>query len=151
MSQVRGRGQAADWPMESAAMSVPDSTRVLHAHSLTQSDLFCRSTSTFVFDGNPSGDVPVNVTSSNTIITNYTAEPVNTMAARAAALFRSRPNQWIDGREFAQACGYAGWRTRISDIRRAPFNMEIENRQYREGRYVVSEYRWNADVRGDAR
>ncbi len=63
-----------------------------------------------------------------------------------ADLFRERPLVWIDGRELEIAGRYA-WRTRISDLRRLPFNMTIDNRQRRVGRpdgthYVVSEYRF---------
>jgi hypothetical protein len=41
------------------------------------------------------------------------------MCDRVAALLKSRPGEWIDGREFAAAAGYAGWRTPISECRKA--------------------------------
>jgi len=104
-----------------------------------QPDLF--RCAPFFFDGDPAATAsePVPTETPST-----TSEPTHTMAARAAAIFRSRPGQWIDGRVFADACGYAGWRTRISDCRRAPWFMDIENRQRKDGRYTISEYRWNA-------
>ena len=76
------------------------------------------------------------------------ADP-ETMAGRVAAFFRGRPDEWIDGRELMTVAGSYGWRTRVSDIRRAPYNMRIDNRQRRVGRFVVSEYRYvpaGADV-----
>lgn len=63
-----------------------------------------------------------------------------------AEFFKARPLVWIDGRELEIAGRYA-WRTRVSDLRRAPYFMNIENRQRRIARedgtmYVVSEYRY---------
>jgi len=73
------------------------------------------------------------------------AEPV-TLAGRLAEYFRARPGQWLDGRELARVAGYAAWRTRVSDIRRAPFSLNIENRVFRverDGRSLtVSQYRY---------
>ena len=63
------------------------------------------------------------------------------LCARLAAFLKARPNQWIDGRELATIAGAYGWRTRVSDLRRPPYSLTIENRQRREGQYVVSEYR----------
>jgi hypothetical protein len=65
----------------------------------------------------------------------------NTRCARLAAFLRSRPGVWLDGRELATVGGAYGWRTRISDLRRPPYNMNIENRLRRERGFVVSEYR----------
>jgi hypothetical protein len=64
-----------------------------------------------------------------------------------AAFLRTRPNQWIDGRTLANVGGIYGWRTRLSDVRRPPFAMRIENRQRRverpDGRRLtISEYRY---------
>ena len=71
------------------------------------------------------------------------------MAHRAYRFFLSRPRQWVDGRELAAVCGGYAWRTRISDIRFPPFNMTIENRQRKEGRFTISEYRWLAPEPGE--
>jgi hypothetical protein len=54
---------------------------------------------------------------------------------------------WIDGRELGQVAGSYAWRTRVSELRRPPFVMTIENRQRRVHRadsshVVVSEYRF---------
>jgi hypothetical protein len=68
------------------------------------------------------------------------------LTAQLAHFFQRRPNTWIDGRTLATIAGAYAWRTRISDLRRAPFSMVIENRQ----RHVdvggtpitISEYRF---------
>lgn len=44
-----------------------------------------------------------------------------------AEFFHARPNVWIDGRSLEFAGRYA-WRTRVSNLRAAPFSMTIENR-----------------------
>ncbi len=68
------------------------------------------------------------------------------LAARLAAFFLAHPNEWLDGRELAEVAGLYGWRTRVSDVRRRPYNLNVENRQRRLRRsdgtpYTVSEYR----------
>lgn len=67
-------------------------------------------------------------------------------AAQLAALFKAQPNAWIDGMELARIGGQYAWRTRVSDLRRAPWHMDIENRERKvevEGRrFTVSEYRY---------
>jgi hypothetical protein len=67
-------------------------------------------------------------------------------AERLANYFRRSPGQWIDGRVLATVAGYYGWRSRISDVRRPPYNLQIENRmrtvrQPDGSVFVVSEYR----------
>lgn len=52
-------------------------------------------------------------------------------AESLAAFFRERPGQWIDGRMLEHVAGRYAWRSRVSDIRRAPFKMRIDNRQRR--------------------
>jgi hypothetical protein len=47
---------------------------------------------------------------------------------RVATYFQQHPDEWIDGRTLAQIGGYAAWRTRLSELRRAPYLMTIENR-----------------------
>ena len=64
----------------------------------------------------------------------------NSLTGRLASFFREHPNCWIDGREIALIAGAYGWRSRVSDLRRAPFWLQIENRQRRERGFVVSEY-----------
>jgi hypothetical protein len=70
----------------------------------------------------------------------------DTRAHRLAMFFHERPNRWIDGRMLAPIAGSYAWRTRISDLRRAPFYMVIENRlrsiDTDEGHVTVSEYRY---------
>jgi hypothetical protein len=60
---------------------------------------------------------------------------------RLAAYFKARPDQWIDGRELGTVAGAYAWRSRVSELRRAPYDMAIENRQRRVGGFTVSEYR----------
>ena len=50
------------------------------------------------------------------------------LSEHVAALFRANPNRWIDGQQIARVGGYAAYRTRISDLRRPPYAMTIENR-----------------------
>ena len=62
-----------------------------------------------------------------------------------AAFFRARPYRWIDGRDLGSVGGSYAWRTRLADLRRAPYFMHIENRQRRirradGARFVCSEY-----------
>jgi len=70
----------------------------------------------------------------------------DTRVGRLAAFFRERPNRWIDGRMLAPIAGSYGWRSRVSDLRRAPFFMTVENRQRtvatENGPVVISEYRF---------
>lgn len=78
----------------------------------------------------------------------------HTLADRVEALFRSRPNEWIDARMFLSIGGSMAWRTRISDVR-TQRGMTIENRtrriKGREGQlWTVSEYRWVTPTIADA-
>jgi hypothetical protein len=67
-------------------------------------------------------------------------------AERLAAFFRRSPGTWYDGRELGMIAGCYGWRSRVSDLRRPPFNMTIENRQRTVGGptspFTISEYRY---------
>jgi hypothetical protein len=69
-----------------------------------------------------------------------------TLVSRLAAFFRERPGCWIDGRRLGPIAGSYAWRTRISDLRRAPFHMQIENRirsiRTEDGAITISEYRY---------
>ena len=47
--------------------------------------------------------------------------------AKLAALFRAHPGRRFTWRELAAVGGGAGWRTRVSQLRRAPWRMQIEN------------------------
>lgn len=78
-------------------------------------------------------------------------KPRSGKAAQLATLFKARPNAWIDGMELARIGGQYAWRTRVSDLRRAPWHMDIENRERKvevEGRrFTVSEYRFLPQAR----
>lgn len=80
-----------------------------------------------------------------------TAQPLpfepRTLTEAVADLFQSQPRCWISMQTLARVGGTGGWRTRVSDLRRAPFQMVIENRTARvrlaDGRTITtSEYRW---------
>ena len=71
----------------------------------------------------------------------------NSLCGRLAAFFEKRPGEWQDGRTLSGIAGTYAWRTRVSDLRRPPYNLTIENRQRRQGRFVVSEYRMVPKVR----
>lgn len=63
-----------------------------------------------------------------------------------ARFFSEHPNEWIDGKVLASMAGGYAWRTRVSDVRRPPHSLTIENRQRRirtaaGSTYIVSEYR----------
>ena len=65
---------------------------------------------------------------------------------RLAALFASRPGEWIDGLTLSGIAGAYAWRTRLSELRRQPHCLNIQNRQRRVERsdgmsFVISEYR----------
>jgi hypothetical protein len=74
------------------------------------------------------------------------ADPAPSLAAKLAAFFRRHPNTWHDRKLLGQIAGGYAWRTRVSDLRRPPFNMVIENRQRQvevSGEAVtISEYRF---------
>lgn len=66
-----------------------------------------------------------------------------TYTERVAALFKARPGVWIPWYELARIGGAMAWRTRVSDVRKAPFLMTIENKiERREDGVKVSFYRW---------
>jgi hypothetical protein len=79
----------------------------------------------------------------------------NSKADQLAHFFREHPNEWIDGKVLASLAGGYAWRTRVSDVRRPPFSLTIENRQRRVvapngSTFVVSEYRHPRAVARDA-
>ena len=58
-------------------------------------------------------------------------------------VFQANENVWVNADLLASCGGRYAWRTRISDLRKPPYNLSIENRQRkaREG-YTISEYRY---------
>ena len=66
--------------------------------------------------------------------------------AKLAKFFVDHRGDWIDGRRISAIAGVYAWRTRISDLRHAPWHLSIENRvrvvDGEDGEsYKVSEYR----------
>ena len=60
-----------------------------------------------------------------------------------AQVFRARPGEWISAIDLTKAGGLLSWRTRISDLRKPPYSMQIENRTERHPAYgTVSFYRF---------
>jgi hypothetical protein len=64
-----------------------------------------------------------------------------------AIFFGAHRGEWIDGRQLLQIAGAYAWRSRVSELRRPPFGLEIENRVRRVKRpdgttFRTSEYRW---------
>lgn len=70
------------------------------------------------------------------------APPKLSLADKLAAYFKSRPGQWIDGKQLATVAGGYAWRSRCADIRKAPYSMQIDNRQFKRNGYKVSEYKF---------
>lgn len=70
----------------------------------------------------------------------------DSMCARVARVLIANRGKWVDGRELSKVGGYAAYRTRISDLRHAPWLLSIENRQRTVTldtgeSFVASEYR----------
>lgn len=70
-----------------------------------------------------------------------------TLTARVAAHFKAHPNVWIDAREFLPLGGFAAWRTRLAECRKAPYLMQIDNEVERTQtstgqKFTVSRYRY---------
>ena len=67
-----------------------------------------------------------------------------TLADRLEAFFDAHRGEWLDGRQLATVAGAYAWRTRVSDLRKPPYLMQITNRRRRvmeNGRtWAVSEY-----------
>jgi hypothetical protein len=61
--------------------------------------------------------------------------------ARLARFFIEHRGEWIDGTTLQQIAGVYAWRTRVSDLRKRPWLLDIENRMRWTGRVVASEYR----------
>lgn len=76
---------------------------------------------------------------------NFDASPTS-LNGRLAEFFRERPSVWVDGAVLAAVAGKYAWRSRVSEIRRAPYLMRIANRQRRvkvgEHEITISEYRY---------
>jgi hypothetical protein len=67
--------------------------------------------------------------------------------AALARVFIARRGEWIDGRSLAAVGGAYAWRTRISDLRKAPWHLDIENRvRTIDGGVKVSEYRLSTEA-----
>lgn len=78
----------------------------------------------------------------NQTLLDYSAPPENNLNA-VYRLFHDRPGEWISALDLARVGGLLSWRTRVSECR-TMLGMVIDNRQYRVGRKLHSEYRWVA-------
>lgn len=63
----------------------------------------------------------------------------------AATLFRMAPGRWFDANGLMSVLGRYAWRTRISECRKPPYNLRIENKQVRQPWGVQSMYRYQPD------
>lgn len=74
----------------------------------------------------------------------FAFEPLS-LTDRIAAVFEGRPGEWIDAHDLLKVGGFAGWRTRISELR-TQRGLTIQNRvryvKTSSGWIKVSEYRW---------
>ena len=70
-----------------------------------------------------------------------------TLTDRLAAYFRVRAGEWVNARDLLTVAGFAGWRTRVSNLRYPPYNMVITNRPRTVNGYRVSEYRYLPESR----
>ena len=55
-----------------------------------------------------------------------TAPCADTLTDKMAADFRRRAGEWVDVADLAGVGGIGGWRTRVSELRHAPYHMVIE-------------------------
>lgn len=63
--------------------------------------------------------------------------------ARLAIYLRARRRTWVSALMLMRVGGWLRWRTSVSELRRAPYFMNVVNRQTRlKGRAVMSEYRY---------
>jgi hypothetical protein len=69
----------------------------------------------------------------------------SSFCAALARVFIARRGEWIDGRELSSVGGFYAYRTRISELRRQPWHLSIDNRVRtveQDGRmFKISEYR----------
>lgn len=77
--------------------------------------------------------------------------PRTTRRSALVEYFRIWPRRWIDGRLLSAVAGTYAWRTRVSELRRPPHSLTIENRQRRVRRpggetITISEYRYLPDA-----
>ena len=61
--------------------------------------------------------------------------------AQLAAYFKAHAGVWLNALQLEFA-GRQAWRTRVAECRKAPYNMRIDNRQYKRGDLTISEYRF---------
>jgi hypothetical protein len=90
----------------------------------------------------------VNVTQ---IITRADHQKRPSRADKLAQFFRERPNRWISALDLKPIGGQLSWRSRVADLRRAPYNLNIQNRQRmvrrEDGTHVsISEYKNEVEV-----
>lgn len=54
---------------------------------------------------------------------------------KLATYLKNHAGEWLDGREIAEIAGCYGWRTRLSELRKAPYFMAVENKQVHHTRH----------------
>ena len=64
------------------------------------------------------------------------------LCARLARYFLAREGQWVNARELLTVAGFAAWRSRLAELRFAPWSMKIENRTRRVNGITESHYKF---------
>ena len=68
---------------------------------------------------------------------------------RMGRYFLAHPNVLIRHRELAAEFGCGGWRSRVSDLRHAPYYLDIQNRQWDVYDLAGKRYRMSAYIYRD--
>jgi hypothetical protein len=82
----------------------------------------------------------------------FTPPPLDGLLARNSACSRlakallAKRGDWIDGHELARIGGFFAFRTRLSELRDAPWHLDVRNQtrhvKGEDGRhFIISEYR----------
>ena len=74
----------------------------------------------------------------------FDAPPIvgDSLCAKLARYFMAREGEWVNARELLPIAGFAAWRSRLAELRFAPYAMKIENRTRRVNGITTSEYRY---------
>mgnify|MGYP001586515420 CR=1 FL=1 len=66
----------------------------------------------------------------------------DSLCAKLARYFIAREGEWVNARELLPIAGFAAWRSRLAELRFAPYSMRIENRTRRVNGITESHYRY---------
>jgi hypothetical protein len=71
----------------------------------------------------------------------FSAPVRESLTVRLSVFFKARLNQPVDMHVLDQHFGCGGWRTRVSELRFAPYWMDVENKWWNEKRADGTPYR----------